>query len=49
MSKETEIPDLPTEVTPQSQDFGRWYIDIVRRAEVKINSVTSGGKPLRSS
>ena len=32
MSKETEIPDLPTEVTPQSQDFGRWYIDVVRRA-----------------
>ena len=30
--KETDIPDLPTEITPQSQDFGRWYIDVVRRA-----------------
>src|SRR5574339_1071608 len=31
---ETDIPDLPTEITPQSQDFGRWYIDVVRKAEL---------------
>ena len=29
---ETDIPDLPTEITKQSDDFGRWYIDVVRRA-----------------
>ena len=34
MSKDTEIPDYPESITPQSQDFGRWYIDVVRRAEL---------------
>jgi prolyl-tRNA synthetase len=23
-----------TEITPQSEDFGRWYLDVVRRAEL---------------
>ena len=23
-----------TEITPQSQDFSRWYLDVVRRAEL---------------
>ena len=31
---QTEIPDLPTAITPQSEDFGRWYIDVVRKAEL---------------
>jgi len=47
MSKETEIPDLPTEVTPQSQDFGRWYIDVVRRAELADYSPVKGCMVIR--
>ena len=23
-----------TEITPQSQDFSQWYLDVVRRAEL---------------
>src|SRR5258707_1178779 len=34
MTNDSDIPDLPTEITPQSQDFGRWYIDVVRRAKL---------------
>ena len=25
---------LVTEITPQSEDFSRWYLDVVRRAEL---------------
>ena len=47
MAKETEIPDLPTEITPQSQDFGRWYIDVVRRAELADYSPVKGCMVIR--
>src|SRR5918995_7373242 len=47
MSKESEIPDLPTEITPQSQDFGRWYIDVVRRAELADYSPVKGCMVIR--
>jgi prolyl-tRNA synthetase len=47
MSKETEIPDLPTEITPQSEDFGRWYIDVVRRAELADYSPVKGCMVIR--
>src|SRR3970040_881705 len=47
MSKETDIPDLPTEITPQSQDFGRWYIDVVRRAELADYSPVKGCMVIR--
>ena len=47
MSKDTEIPDLPTEITPQSQDFGRWYIDVVRRAELADYSPVKGCMVIR--
>ena len=47
MTKETEIPDLPTEITPQSQDFGRWYIDVVRRAELADYSPVKGCMVIR--
>src|ERR1044071_1568301 len=47
MSDETEIPDLPTEITPQSQDFGRWYIDVVRRAELADYSPVKGCMVIR--
>jgi len=47
MAKETDIPDLPTEITPQSQDFGRWYIDVVRRAELADYSPVKGCMVIR--
>ena len=47
MSKETEIPDLPSEITAQSQDFGRWYIDVVRRAELADYSPVKGCMVIR--
>jgi prolyl-tRNA synthetase len=43
----TEIPDLPTEITPQSQDFGRWYLDVVRRAELADYSPVKGCMVIR--
>src|SRR6186997_1994704 len=47
MAKDTDIPDLPTEITPQSQDFGRWYIDVVRRAELADYSPVKGCMVIR--
>src|SRR4026209_617377 len=44
---ETEIPDLPTEIPPQSQDCGRWYIDVVRRAELADYSPVKGCMVIR--
>ena len=47
MSKDADIPDLPTEITPQSKDFGRWYIDVVRRAELADYSPVKGCMVIR--
>src|SRR5215208_5105841 len=47
MSPETDIPDLPTEITKQSVDFGRWYIDVVRRAELADYSPVKGCMVIR--
>jgi prolyl-tRNA synthetase len=47
MANDNEIPDLPTEITPQSQDFGRWYIDVVRRAELADYSPVKGCMVIR--
>src|SRR6187431_2248915 len=47
MAKETDIPDLPTEITPQSQDFGKWYLDVVRRAELADYSPVKGCMVIR--
>jgi prolyl-tRNA synthetase len=44
---ESDLPDLPTEITPQSQDFGRWYIDVVRRAELADYSPVKGCMVIR--
>jgi len=41
------IPDLPTEITPQSQDFARWYTDVVRRAELADYSPVKGCMVIR--
>jgi prolyl-tRNA synthetase len=43
----TDIPDLPTEITPQSQDFGRWYLDVVRKAELADYSPVKGCMVIR--
>ena len=42
-----ELPDLPTEITKQSEDFGRWYIDVVRRAELADYSPVKGCMVIR--
>ncbi len=47
MANENEIPDFPTSITPQSQDFGRWYIDVVRRAELADYSPVKGCMVIR--
>jgi prolyl-tRNA synthetase len=47
MSKDSEIPDYPESITPQSQDFGRWYIDVVRRAELADYSPVKGCMVIR--
>ena len=47
MSNESEIPDYPDSITPQSQDFGRWYIDVVRRAELADYSPVKGCMVIR--
>src|SRR5688572_30160915 len=47
MAKDDEIPDFPTEITPQSKDFGRWYIDVVRRAELADYSPVKGCMVIR--
>jgi len=43
----TDIPDFPTEITPRSQDFGRWYTDVVRRAELADYSPVKGCMVIR--
>jgi prolyl-tRNA synthetase len=42
-----DIPDLPNEITPQSQDFGRWYLDVVRKAELADYSPVKGCMVIR--
>ena len=47
MSTDNEIPDFPDKITPQSQDFGRWYIDVVRKAELADYSPVKGCMVIR--
>src|SRR5207302_6033322 len=42
-----EIPDLPTEITRQSVDFGRWSVDVVRGAELADYSPVKGCRVIR--
>ena len=44
---DAEVPDFPTSITPQSQDFGRWYVDVVRRAELADYSPVKGCMVIR--
>src|SRR5213083_1415274 len=43
--KETE--SFVTEITPRSQDFSRWYLDVVRRAELADYSAVKGFMVIR--
>jgi len=47
MANDHDIPDYPESITPQSQDFGRWYIDVVRRAELADYSPVKGCMVIR--
>jgi prolyl-tRNA synthetase len=38
---------LVTEITPQSQDFSRWYLDVVRRAELADYTDVKGCMAIR--
>ena len=45
MSKQSE--SFVTEITPQSEDFSRWYLDVVRRAELADYSPVKGCMVIR--
>jgi prolyl-tRNA synthetase len=45
MAKNTD--NFVTEITPRSQDFSRWYLDIVRRAELADYSPVKGCMVIR--
>src|SRR4029450_3776753 len=45
MSEQPE--DFVTKITRQSQDFGRWYLDVVRRAELADYSPVKGCMVIR--
>src|SRR5262245_1147353 len=47
-AKVAEKPDaLVTEITPQSEDFSRWYLDVVRRAELADYTPVKGCMAIR--
>ena len=45
MSEQPE--DFVTKITPQSEDFSRWYLDVVRRAELADYSPVKGCMVIR--
>jgi prolyl-tRNA synthetase len=48
MAKKTESSDaFVTEITPQSEDFSRWYTDVVRKAELADYSPVKGCMVIR--
>ena len=48
MPKKTEKTNtFVTEITPRSQDFSRWYLDVVRRAELADYSPVKGCMVIR--
>src|SRR5712691_4459969 len=47
MAKNDRSEAFVTEITPRSQDFGRWYIDVVRRAELADYSPVKGCMVIR--
>src|SRR5438067_7747370 len=47
MSKNEKADAFVTEITPRSQDFSRWYLDVVRRAELADYSPVKGCMVIR--
>ena len=48
MSKKTDSAEaFVTEITPRSEDFSRWYLDVVRRAELADYSPVKGCMVIR--
>ena len=47
MSKKPEKESFVTEITPRSLDFGKWYLDVVRRAELADYSPVKGCMVIR--
>jgi len=48
MAEKSQQPEaLVTEITPQSQDFSAWYLDVVRRAELADYSPVKGCMVIR--
>src|SRR5499426_785772 len=47
MSKHDKADVFVTEITPRSQDFSRWYLDVVRRAELADYSPVKGCMVIR--
>ncbi|WP_046215396.1 proline--tRNA ligase [Paenibacillus wulumuqiensis] len=42
MSNEKQDKQFVTEITPQSEDFSRWYIDVIKKAELMDYSPVRG-------
>jgi prolyl-tRNA synthetase len=47
MSKKAAAESFVTEITPRSEDFSRWYLDVVRRAELADYSPVKGCMVIR--
>jgi prolyl-tRNA synthetase len=47
MSKKSATETFVTEITPRSQDFSQWYLDVVRRAELADYSPVKGCMVIR--
>src|SRR6058998_1049887 len=47
MPKPDKTDSFVTEITPRSQDFSRWYLDVVRRAELADYSPVKGCMVIR--
>ncbi len=46
-SKKEKAESFVTEITPRSEDFSRWYLDVVRRAELADYSPVKGFMVIR--
>src|SRR5256886_4892586 len=47
MTKNDKAESFVTEITPRSQDFSRWYLDVVRKAELADYSPVKGCMVIR--
>src|SRR5437870_8866073 len=47
MAKTDKTDSFVTEITPRSQDFSRWYLDVVRKAELADYSPVKGCMVIR--